>query len=346
MLPLRRIDPRSCRNERGIALITVMLVVALATMLAVSMMRSQHLSLRYSGGVFSQDQAMLYTQGAEAFVQDLLTRDLEEDKRQKLLTDHPGESWARTFPPFPVEGGMVQARLTDLQGRFNLNLLLRDNGVDASAQSYFKRLLSNLDQPDNLDAALIDWMDTDNEPTGIDGAEDDHYTRLPVPYRTANQPLTDISELLLIKGFTPAIVERLRPFVSALPATAGLNVNTAPSELIQALTENMTLSGADEQARQRPADGYESVDQFLGSTAFNGMDTKDKEAIKAWLSVKTGYFGLDADASISGRHSVLHAVIARGDSGTLRIVSRDYSRHFQAAAVVEKSSGTTATEMP
>lgn len=346
MLLHRKTDPRFCGDERGIALITVMLVVALATLLAVSMMRSQHLSLRYADGVFGQDQAMLYTQGAEAFVQDLLTRDLDEDKRQKLLTDHPGEAWAKMFPPFPVDGGVVQARLTDLQGRFNLNLLLRDNSVDAAAQSYFKRLLGNLDLPYSLDVPLIDWMDEDNEPIGMEGAEDDYYTRLTVPYRTANQPLTDVSELLLIKGFTPAIVERLRPYVSVLPASAGLNVNTAAPELIQALTENMTLSGADEQARQRPADGYESVDQFLGSPAFNGVDSKGKDAMKAWLSVKTGYFGLDADAVISDRHSVLHAVIARSDSGTLRIVSRDYSRHFQAAAAAKKSSGTTATEMP
>jgi len=353
MLPRRKADPRSGRQidrrygrgEQGIALITVMLVVALATLLAVSMMRSQHLSLRYAEGLFSQDQAMLYTQGAEAFVQDLLSRDIEDDKRQKMITDHPGEPWAKPFPPFPVEGGMVQARLSDLQGRFNVNLLWRDNAVDAGAQAYFKRLLGNLDLPENLDAPLIDWMDTDNEPTGIDGAEDDFYTRMAVPYRAANQPLTDVSELLLIKGFTPAIVERLRPLVSVLPATAGLNVNTAAPQLIQALAENMTPSGADELAKQRPREGYETVDQFMASPAFNGMSSKDKEAVKPWLTVKTGYFSLAADAAISGRHSVLHAVIARGDSGTLRVVSRDYSRHFQPVAAVSTPSGTTDTGM-
>lgn len=345
MLPRRKVDRRYGRGERGIALITVMLVVALATLLAVSMMRSQHLSLRYAEGLFSQDQALLYTQGAEAFVQDLLSRDIDDDKRQKMITDHPGEPWAKPFPPFPVEGGMVQARLSDLQGRFNVNLLWRDNTVNAAAQTCFKRLLRNLGLPENLDAPLIDWMDTDSEPTGIDGAEDDFYTRMTVPYRAANQPLTDVSELLLIKGFTPAIVERLRPFVSVLPATAGLNVNTAAPALIQALTDNMTAAGADELAQQRPREGYETVDRFFEEPAFNGVDAPSKEAMKLWLSVKTGYFGLAADASISGRHSVLHAVIARGDSGTLRVVSRDYSRHFQPVASVTKSSGTTDTGM-
>lgn len=352
MLPRRKVDLRSGRqigrrygrDEQGIALITVMLVVALATMLAVSMMRSQHLSLRYAEGLFSQDQAMLYTQGAEAFVQDLLMRDLEDDKRQKKETDHPGETWAKPFPPFPVEGGRVQAQLSDLQGRFNLNLLLRENGVDAAAQAYFKRLLGNHDLPDTLDAPLIDWMDADSEPTGVDGAEDDFYTRMTEPYRAANQPLTDVSELLLIKGFTPDIVERLRPLVSVLPTTAGLNVNTATPALIQALSENMTAAGAAELAQQRPLEGYETVEQFFDAPAFNGVDASGKEAMKPWLTVKTGYFGLAADAVITGRHSVLHAVIARGESGTLRVVSRDYSRRFQPLAAASNPSGTTDTE--
>lgn len=346
MQPLRKADPGFPRREKGVALITVMLVVALATLLAVSMMRGQHLSMRYADGLFTQDQAVLYTQGAEAFVQDVLIRDLDDDKRNKRMVDHLGETWAKPFPAFPVDGGQVQARLSDMQARFNLNLLWQENAVNPAAQAFFKRLLRNLDLPENLDVALIDWMDTDNEASGVDGAEDDFYTRLPVPYRAANQPLTDVSELVLVKGFTPAILERLRPYVSVLPAGVGLNVNTASPEVVRALTENMTLAGAEELARSRPADGYASVDSFLSEPAFNGMDSTAKSAVKTLLAVRSGHFELSADAVISGRHSTLHAVLARGDSGTLRVVTRDYGRQYSSTTTSAASpSDMTKTEM-
>ena len=336
-------------RQQGVALITVMLVVALATLLAVSMMRNQNISLRYAEGLFTQDQTILYTQGAEGFVQDLLLRDLDNDKRNKREVDHPAETWAKPFPAFPVPGGSVQASLHDLQGRFNLNLLVQENAVNTAAQTTLKRMLANLDLPDNLDAALIDWMDSDNEPNGVDGAEDDFYTRLPVPYRTANQPLVDVSELLLVKGFTPEVVAALRPHVSALPATALINVNTATPELVRAFTENMTASGAEELRRNRPSDGYETADAFLDEPAFNGLDATAKNALKPLLVVRTGYFELSARATISGRHSVLHSVLARGDSGTLGIVSRDYGRQFTVPAAAttkgpDLPAGLTTTD--
>lgn len=343
MRPHRRPEPG---KQRGVALITVMLVVALATLLAVSMMRNQNLSLRYAEGLFSQDQAILYTQGAEGFVQDLLLRDQNDDKRKKREVDHPGETWAKPYPPFPVPGGMVQARLTDLQGRFNLNLLWQGDAPNPAAQAAFKRLLANLDLPDNLDAPLVDWLDGDGEPTGADGAEDDYYTRLPVPYRTANQSLADVSELLLIKDFTPEIVHKLVPHVTVLPSSATINVNTATPEVVRILTENMTLGGAEELARNKPADGYETVDAFLEEPAFNGLDNAAKDALKPLLSVRTSYFELAADADIGGRHSMLHAVLARGDSGTLQVVTRDYGRQFSSTikSPSAQTAGMTTTE--
>lgn len=342
MLP--KVESR--KRQRGVALITVMLVVALATLLAVSMMRNQNISLRYAEGLFTQDQAILYTQGAEGFVQDLLMRDLDNDKRKKREVDHPGETWAKPFPAFPVPGGGVQATLSDLQGRFNLNLLVQDSTVNAAAQNCLKRLLVNLDLPDNLDAALIDWMDSDNEPNGVDGAEDDYYTRLPVPYRVANQPLSDVSELLLIKGFTPEVVEKLRPHVSVLPATALINVNTALPEVVRTFTDNMTASGAEELARNRPADGYDTVDNYLAEPAFNGLDTGTRDALKPLLTVRTGYFGLAASATIAGRQSVLHSVLARSDSGTLAVVSRDYGRRFTAPSPTTNAPTTKVPALP
>jgi len=318
-------------------LLTVLVIVAIATVLSVGMLRSQQQALLHAAGLFQQDQAWLYTQGAEDMVRELLAEDLKEDRRSHREVDHPGEAWAQPFPPFPVEGGSIRARVSDLQARFNLNRL--GNAQDAAAADIFRQLLRNLALPDTLAPALGDWIDADNEAQGSDGAEEDFYSRLAPPYRVANHPLSDISELRLVKGFTPAIIARLRPHVCVLPAAAALNVNTASPVVLSALGASLSPSAAAEIVAQRPARGYASVDEFLGQPVFNGLESATKERLGRQLAVKSHYFELVADADIGGRHSILHAVIARGDSGTLRITARDFSQKVLAAAGAEVSSG-------
>ncbi len=331
-MPMSRRHKPRLPAERGIALLTVLLVVALATTLAVGMIRSQHMALQHAGGLFSQDQAWLYTQGAEDFVRDLLAEDAKEDRRRGALTDYPGELWARPFPPFPVDGGVINARVQDVQGRFNLNRLWHDNAPDTAAADIFNRLLQNLGLPAGLTPALVDWMDSDGEPTGSDGAEDDFYSRLDQPYRTANLPLSDISELQMVKGFTPEVIARLRPYVCTLPASALLNVNTADAVVLEALSPTLSARTARELASQQPAKGWGSIDEFLRQPVFNGLEGTQKTALMTQVGVGSHYFQLLADADIAGRHSVLVAMLARSDSGTLQVIARDFGQKVMPAA--------------
>ncbi|MFN3587073.1 MAG: type II secretion system minor pseudopilin GspK, partial [Moraxellaceae bacterium] len=315
-MPKRPDLPRRYRMH-GVALITVLLIVALAVLLTAGMVRRQHQALRHAEGLFSQDQAVLYTVGAEAFARDLLARDSEDDKRKGREVDSLGETWARPLPPFPVDGGVLNARISDLQGRFNLNRLWRDNAADEEALAIFRRLLAALDLPEALAPALRDWLDPDSEADGIDGAEDDFYTRLAVPYRAANRPLADVSELRLVRGFTADAVERLRPYVAALPANAGININTADAVVLQALADSLSATTARDVAEKRPEKGYASVQEFLAEPVFNGLDQPAKARLQSQLAVRTRWFELAVDADIGGRHSVLHAMLVRDQSGTL-----------------------------
>lgn len=324
--------PTDLSRPRGVALLTVLVIVAIATVLCTGMLRSQRQSLQHAGGLFHQDQAWLYTQGAEDFVRDLLAEDLKSDKRRNKQVDHPGENWAQPFPPFPVEGGMVRARVEDLQGRFNLNRLGEEADSNAPAHTLFRELLRTLGLPDTLAPAVADWIDPDDNPREGDGAEDDFYSRLPQPYRTANQFLTDVSELRLIRGFTPTVIAKLRPFVTTLPREALINANTASPTLLAALLPSLTPTTARELEAQRPKEGYATLDDFLAQPAFNGMSNGEKDRLRQQLDVRSQHFLLIADADIGGRHSVVHAVMTRSDSGTLRVVSRDLGQKVAMAA--------------
>jgi len=103
---------RRSKTQRGVALITVMLVVALATTAAVNMAGRQQLDIRRTENVLYQGQALMYLLGVESWARQFLS-----DDRRKNKIDHLGEDWAVRLPPLPIEGGQLMGFIDDLQGR-------------------------------------------------------------------------------------------------------------------------------------------------------------------------------------------------------------------------------------
>lgn len=335
-------QPLAQSKQQGVALLTVLLVVAMATVLAVAMVKAQQALLQRSSSVFSQDQAYLYTLGAESIAKSVLQDDKEKDQNKTTPQDSLNESWAKKTPPFPVDGGMVQAHIDDLQGRFNLNDLWQEDGqVNIVALSMFQRILSALEISPALASPIIDWIDSDNLPNDSDGAEEDWYLRLKPAYRSANRPFVSVSELSLLRGFTPEIVAKLSPYVSALPVFTTININTASAVVLTAMSDNMTLVMAKDLVEKRPAGGYGSVDSFLEQPLFANLEPNSKQNMMKMLGVRSQFFSVSAEAEVDGRHRVLTSVIARDDSTILRTISRDWSQQWQVS-VTNNSTLTKA----
>jgi len=154
--------------QRGIAAVTALLIVAIATVLATNMLWRSHLDQRRTGAALTADQAWQYLRGAEFLAADILRIDLEETGPE---SDHLGEIWARDIDPLPVQGGFVEGALEDLQGRFNLNNLVGPAGErDEIAFEWFQRLLALLDIDPALAGHVLDWIDADTEPAFPAGA--------------------------------------------------------------------------------------------------------------------------------------------------------------------------------
>jgi general secretion pathway protein K len=229
---------RAARRQRGVALITAILIVALATVLAVHIGYQAFLDQRRTMTTFSLDQAQQIAIGAEAWVADIL----QKDARQSATTDDYTEEWAMRLPPLPVDGGEVMGQVDDMQGRFNLNNLVKwDQAANAlvtdpAAVARFARLLEMLEIEDKWAGLIADWIDADIDPQFPDGAEDSVYTGLTPPYRTANMPITRTSELLAIADFGLERYRKLEPYVAALPVGTAINLCTASPQVLDALT--------------------------------------------------------------------------------------------------------------
>ena len=107
-----------------------------------------------------------------------------------------------------IEAGRIEAGrfdrirfgLEDESTRLNLNCL---SLADQAADSGGRQILMGLPgMTEDVADAILDWIDTDDEPREY-GAEIDYYSSLDPPYATKNGPLETIEELLLVRGVTP-----------------------------------------------------------------------------------------------------------------------------------------------
>ena len=300
------------QRHRGVALLTVLLVVALATTTAVAMASRQQLDIRRTENTLYQGQALMYLYGVESWSQQFLA-----DDRRKNEIDHNGEDWATRLPPLPVEGGQVQGFLEDLQGRFNLNTLNQTGNPGKLARERFERLLRQLELNPEITSTIQDWLDQDIEARFPAGAEDDFYLGLDPAYRTANQNMLSPSELLLLKDLDKETYDKLRPYVTALPTNTPININTASAEVLLCLADQLTKAGIEGLLKKREDKAYNSVEDFLAEEIFAG-----KKIPPEGLSVNSDYFLMQAQADIGHVQQTLSSIFIRDNEGRIQTILR------------------------
>jgi general secretion pathway protein K len=246
-------------KQRGVAVVLAMGVVALATVAATAIVATQSTWARRSELVASHVQAQLVLKAGVDWACAVLN-----DDRRTSAVDHLGEPWALRLPPLAVDNGQLAGYLEDQQGAFNLNNLVREGKVILTQLTSFRRLLVLLELPADLADGLADWLDADSEPQGRGGAEDGYYRALERPYLAANRPLIDVAELKLVRGFDAGVYARLRPFVTALPRSTAVNVNTATPEVLAAIASGLGLDGARALGAQRQRAHFRDRSDFIG----------------------------------------------------------------------------------
>ena len=294
-------------RQRGVALITAILITALVSSVALSLAWDNALDMRRTMTLLYRDQAVQVAMGAENWVQSILRDDLAETD-----TDHLGEIWASELPGLPVQSDVVQGelfgRIEDLQGRFNVNNLVDQNGeVDELALEQFRRLLVALELDPRFAGIAADWIDANREAGFPDGAEDAIYTGLVPAYRTPNLPITHATELAGLEGMDKASFDILAPHIVALPGRTGINVNTATPAVLQSLGENLTASDVESLVAERENGGFADVQ--------NTFSTLVEPEILPQLEETTSYFQLSLVVQIATVRIIYYSTLQRGATG-------------------------------
>jgi len=287
------------RAQRGVALVTAVLIVAIAAAIAVQVAFAHQIWFRQMENVADRDATDWLRRGALHWASLALLEDAAQNS-----TDDLGESWAMGLPTLPVEGGTIKVSIEDAQGRFNLNSV-----VNSSSLQVFSRLLEALRLDPQLANAVLDWIDSDDL-VSPGGAEDVDYLNFNPPYRAANQPMASVEELRLIRGFDAKTLAALLPYVTVLPvATNDINVNTASPAVLAALVPGLDLSTAQRIAEQRGSSAYKSVDEFKSKLP------RGLTAPTVGMVLKTDFFLVTLDTSI-GRHERRSEALLQRSAGT------------------------------
>ncbi|OLF51918.1 type II secretion system protein GspK [Pseudomonas chlororaphis] len=276
------------RRQRGIALISVLLITSLATLIVSDMLARQRLSLIGAANQLSQQQLWQLALSGEAWARGQLRDDWRDEPEPKRV--HLGQRWAHATPTFDIDGGRIRIQVQDLSGRFNLGTLRTPN--DRISRTRYLRLLKELGVPPHDPGRLPPVRGYDGKPLAWN----------------------DSSELMRLEGVDAATMQRLRPWVRTTPGA--LNLNTAPAEVLASLGE-LDLAQAVALVQARPAEGYKTVQEFLDSPTL-----KQHEINTQGLDVSSRYFQAVLDVELGDRQLRLISRLRIEPDGQVSVLQR------------------------
>ena len=323
------------KRSQGAALVIVLFIVALAAMLAVEMSANLMVQVQRSTNIQSHQQAKWYAFAAE----ELAIKAIKQTKKDDPDKIHLGQVWAQQGGvPYPVDNGTLSGTITDLQACLNLNALrtkpVQQTGSANKTNPAHKALLALLENIEDLPAdeseeamadSVYDWLDEDSI-TYRSGAEEDEYLSRKYPYMTANSFFASTSELRLVKGFNPLVMEKVLPFVCVIPDSEllAINVNTLPNEsaiILSSLIDGLSLSGAESVLSSRPEEGFDDMNAFFEQV--NQQGAQNVEAVKDLFTINSDYFKLQTQAEFAelrfSMTTLLHA-----KNGKVTILARKF----------------------
>ena len=333
---------KSRKNSRGLALILVIFVVALASTIVVNLAYNTMISARSNAMTVKSLQAEYILKSAINVARVLIKNDdTREDTGQDLwakfkngveipvqllginvpnikiwLEIRPEESKLPLRSLLPTLGGKPDVRWRGILSRLFESLGFNDDEEKDHTKIYDDRVFTS----DELVAILIDYMDRDQDSydsgdfaSGIEGDP-----RIPKG-KFPNTRIRRIGELSTIPGFTPARLRKLLPFITTF-GNSRININLAPKQVIRALHEDLDDSQIDQIIEFRdsedgpftPQNRKEELSDIIGEDIYN--------EISSIISVESRWFQILSKVDYGTSSYFMRAYIYESEAGELPVI--------------------------
>ena len=283
---MKRYSPAAAK-QRGMAIISALLIAAVVAVLAGAMLTRQTVFTR------SLEAEQMRTQGQWLLQGGLeRSRQMLWDARQKDVLTRLDQPWAR------AQGGVFEGRIDDEQGKFNLRNLVNRQQVDTEQLQSFERL-----------CRLI----------GVDPAVSRRISqRVIASYESpAKYPmLRSLDDLSGIDGLDPVVLQRMQAYISVLPGITWVNGNTASAEVLSAVVPQLSLSQAHGLVAERDNGHW-----FINRGDFvNRLHLPQVSVDSVQVGITSEWFRLQGQARREQRRVTIDALLHRPEDRQPRVI--------------------------
>ena len=321
------------RHQRGVALIVVLMLLAVMVSIAATMSSRLFTQFKRGSNQLTYQQAYWYSIGVEGLAKVGI-----EQSYQDSDTINLSQPWALEEQTYPLDYGTLNGRMFDRQACFNLNVFSRVTREPSQTNKpylvrFWQALLEELEvesyQAEVIADSTWDYIHQNNSVQSSMGATDSYYESLSPPYMAANGLIADASELRSIQQVSGEVMQKVAPYVCALPSDDWrLNINTVEPEhsalLVALFQPHLSDQNAKSVIESRPFDGWSSVDDFLAEGVISGIEESARDEAKAYLSVDSAYFELDAQVLVNDSRVRIRSLLFSDNRETATVVRRRF----------------------
>ena len=329
----------SSSRQYGVALVAALILMTSIVFILGNIFYRHQISVAQSTLTMHQNQAYFLALSAESWARQLLDEDADESS-----FDHFDELWAQAIPAMPVDGGLINGCISDMQSRFNLNSLVKYtsasklmsdiNSENNSHATVWNNILRFKEIPPDQSRleTIIDWIDKDSSTIGTSGAEQEIYESMRPPRMIADSQIVQPSELAEVMGYNLIEVQQLMPLITALPIALktkpnqiephAININTATDELLLAIGGNFDTIFRDAVINNRP---FEQIQDFYDKLAFE-LGYPEDNIKQRWpddlVAIATQFFELYLEVTLGEARIEVRSIIMRRFNADSVILSR------------------------
>jgi general secretion pathway protein K len=296
-------------TERGTALILTLLIILTLAGLTLAFSGESGVELTLAGYMKDNTRAYQLARSGINIALEAMARDEDFDM------DRFNENW-RQFGAIPSAEGTVEegvsfyGGMVDENSKININLLRNGQGeIDEKREAQARRLFRALGIQEERLNPVLDWLDADDIERQ-DGAEAYFYQNLEEPYECANGPFLTVGQIFMVRGmreferFGEKKNKRLLDYLT-IYSDGMININTAPKEVLQSLSESMDSTLAEAIVEYRKEENFESLDDLR---KVPGMDDEILGEISEWITVKSSTFSIEAHVNCNGATASIRTV--------------------------------------
>ena len=341
-------------RQYGVALVAALILMASIVFILGNIFYRHQISVAQSTLIMHQNQAYFLALSAESWAKQLLDEDADES-----AFDHNNELWSQAIPAMPVDGGLINGCISDMQSRFNLNSLVKytnatqltsvinsENNSHATVWNNILRLKEIPPDQSRLET-IIDWIDKDSSTIGTSGAEQEIYESMRPPRMIADSQIVQPSELAEVMGYNLIEVQQLMPLITALPVALktkpnqiepyAININTAADELLLAMGGDFDMIFKDVVINNRP---FEQIKDFYDKLAFE-LGYLEDNIKQRWpedlIAIATQFFELYLEVTLGEARIEVRSIIMRRFNADSVILSRSMTT---VPASIDKNSAS------